>query len=220
MPRKVLRSGRGFTLVELIVVIVILAILAAIAIPALTGYIAKAEDERYTTEARNATVAVRTVLNEAYSKGDFDNLSSQEHYTNGLSSSSARKIFQITDLANAVISSGVSLPDKFDYYRQAAGLIGASYPSAPFDPTTDTNAQYWAAHTFAASGSDANAVSAEGFYWMFFPEGAGSGKPVTAVTYRMDRISLSANTWAAMITAYNAAPFSPSADYEVYHLTQ
>jgi prepilin-type N-terminal cleavage/methylation domain-containing protein len=37
----------GFTLVELIVVIVILGILLAIAIPALTGYIQKAQDEEW-----------------------------------------------------------------------------------------------------------------------------------------------------------------------------
>lgn len=38
-------SKRGFTLVELIVVLVILAILAALLIPALTGYIDKAQKE-------------------------------------------------------------------------------------------------------------------------------------------------------------------------------
>jgi prepilin-type N-terminal cleavage/methylation domain-containing protein len=37
----------GFTLVEVIVVLVILALLAAIAIPALTGYIDKAQDKKY-----------------------------------------------------------------------------------------------------------------------------------------------------------------------------
>ena len=38
-----MKSKAGFTLVELIVVIAILAILAGVAIPAYTGYIAKAE---------------------------------------------------------------------------------------------------------------------------------------------------------------------------------
>lgn len=39
-------NKKGFTLIELIVVIAILAILAAILIPAVTGYIAKANDTR------------------------------------------------------------------------------------------------------------------------------------------------------------------------------
>jgi prepilin-type N-terminal cleavage/methylation domain-containing protein len=64
------RGGhRGFTLVEVIVVLVILAILAAIAIPALTGYIDKVEDKKYIAQARNAAVAMRAVLDEAYADG-------------------------------------------------------------------------------------------------------------------------------------------------------
>jgi type IV pilus assembly protein PilA len=43
---------KGFTLVEVIVVLVILAILAAIAIPALTGYIQKANDQALKADGR------------------------------------------------------------------------------------------------------------------------------------------------------------------------
>ena len=44
------KSNGGFTLVELIVVIAILAILAGVAVPAYTGYIAKANDAAILTE--------------------------------------------------------------------------------------------------------------------------------------------------------------------------
>ena len=43
---KKLKDKKGFTLVELIVVLVILAILAALLVPALTGYIDKANREQ------------------------------------------------------------------------------------------------------------------------------------------------------------------------------
>ena len=43
--RKI-KNKKGFTLVELIVVLVILAILAALLIPALTGYIDKANKQK------------------------------------------------------------------------------------------------------------------------------------------------------------------------------
>ena len=48
-----LKDRKGFTLVELIVVLVILAILAALLIPALTGYIDKANKEKVVAETRS-----------------------------------------------------------------------------------------------------------------------------------------------------------------------
>jgi type IV pilus assembly protein PilA len=60
---------KGFTLVEVIVVLVILAILAAIAIPALTGYIDKANKRAVITEARTVAVALQTIASEAYGDG-------------------------------------------------------------------------------------------------------------------------------------------------------
>lgn len=55
-----LKDRKGFTLVELIVVLVILAILAALLIPALTGYINKANKEKVIAECRMAVMAVQT----------------------------------------------------------------------------------------------------------------------------------------------------------------
>lgn len=52
-----LKNKKGFTLVELIVVLVILAILAALLIPALTGYIDKANKEKVIVEARMVVMA-------------------------------------------------------------------------------------------------------------------------------------------------------------------
>ena len=66
---KKLKNKKGFTLVELIVVLVILAILAALLVPALTGYIDKANQEKVTTECRQVTVAAQTVASEYYGQG-------------------------------------------------------------------------------------------------------------------------------------------------------
>ena len=66
---KKLRDKRGFTLVELIVVLVILAILAALLVPALTGYIDKANKDKVTAECRQVVVAAQTCVSEAYGQG-------------------------------------------------------------------------------------------------------------------------------------------------------
>lgn len=63
-----LKNKKGFTLVELIVVLVILAILAALLVPALTGYIDKANKQAVIAETRSCVMAAQTLADEAYGK--------------------------------------------------------------------------------------------------------------------------------------------------------
>lgn len=65
---KKLKNKKGFTLVELIVVLVILAILAALLVPALTGYIDKANNEKVVATTRQVVMAAQTEVSEAYGK--------------------------------------------------------------------------------------------------------------------------------------------------------
>ena len=61
-----MKNKKGFTLVELIVVLVILA---ALLIPALTGYIDKANKEKVIAETRMVVMAIQTEATSAYAQG-------------------------------------------------------------------------------------------------------------------------------------------------------
>ena len=63
-------AKKGFTLVELIVVLVILAVLAAMLVPALTGYIKKAREEKEYQAASSVYTAAQALATEAYAKND------------------------------------------------------------------------------------------------------------------------------------------------------
>ena len=63
-----MKNKKGFTLVELIVVLVILAILAALLVPALTGYIDKANNEKIIATTRQIVMAAQTEVSEQYGK--------------------------------------------------------------------------------------------------------------------------------------------------------
>ena len=66
MKRVSKSSKKGFTLVELIVVLVILAILAAMLVPALTGYIKRAREEKDYQAAATVLTAVQALATEEY----------------------------------------------------------------------------------------------------------------------------------------------------------
>lgn len=71
MLKRNKRNSHGFTLVELIVVLVILAILIALLVPALTGYIDKANKKAAIAECRQVVVAAQSTADELYGKGEF-----------------------------------------------------------------------------------------------------------------------------------------------------
>ena len=62
-------TKKGFTLVELIVVLVILAVLAAMLVPALTGYIRRAKQEKDYQTASVVYAAAQAVITEQYGLG-------------------------------------------------------------------------------------------------------------------------------------------------------
>ncbi len=61
------KSKKGFTLVELIVVLVILAVLAAMLVPALTGYIRRAREEKDYQFAATVLTAAQSAATYQYS---------------------------------------------------------------------------------------------------------------------------------------------------------
>lgn len=71
--KKVSKSSKkGFTLVELIVVLVILAILAAMLVPALTGYIRRAREEKDYQFAATVLTAAQSAAAYQYAQSSFD----------------------------------------------------------------------------------------------------------------------------------------------------
>jgi type II secretory pathway pseudopilin PulG len=100
--------------VELIVVIVIIGILASIAVPALTGYIAKAEDKQWEMRARDISVAVRTVINEAYATDNLD----KTYLSSASSNYTSMRVWPGQNL----------LANGTDARKEAALLLGETYP--------------------------------------------------------------------------------------------
>jgi prepilin-type N-terminal cleavage/methylation domain-containing protein len=212
--RHVCRNS-GFTLVEVIVVLVILAILAAIAIPALTGYIDKAEDKQYIAQARNISVAMKTVVDEAYASGAIDgNAAAKTAFTQGTPAGKDDNflIFGINLISQHLTGNAWS------FFKRAATLIGEgeAYPVSNEDP-----GMIWTYEAYAPKDSGATAATADGFGWWFFPEGESAEfTPMIFVTYKVERIAISKLTYPNIWNVFNENyVYNSNAGYEVYHLT-
>ncbi|MDR2163132.1 MAG: prepilin-type N-terminal cleavage/methylation domain-containing protein [Clostridiales Family XIII bacterium] len=213
----VMRRRAGFTLVEVIVVLVILAILAAIAIPALTGYIDKAEDKKWIADARNHVVAARTVLDDAYAAGELSATSPSAYiaYEANIASKSALTTWNLNMISH--------YPDaNFNYFGEASKLIGET--DYPVDDHLQArfSKRMWYLRFVGPKGShDLTALlSAEGFVYQGFPNGYAypptSAKPAVVVTYRLAPIAASSYL---QLNLYSRS-YDPNAGYEVYHFTK
>jgi prepilin-type N-terminal cleavage/methylation domain-containing protein len=212
-------AKRGFTLVEVIVVLVILAILAAIAIPALTGYIDKAQDKQWEMKARDFVVAVRATLDQAYADGTLGrglptSGADSNYLING--STTTKKVYNVGQIAlydTADTPGKTTNGDALYYYRKAAELTGVAlgeknatdliphvWLCAPREaPYTVFNAPAWYC-IFYAADSDGSAVV---------------GSTVVTVTYGLAGIPEDASKFSQFYAAIGNAKCNPSTGYIV-----
>jgi type II secretory pathway pseudopilin PulG len=192
------------------VVIVIIAILAAIGVPALTGYIDKAQDKKYIAAARDHAVAARAVMDDAYAKGEFSNDSSGQHsgdYINQpMPDDFLMQYWSIYDLSDYATG------DDWVFYSEITSLLG--------EKEAAIGDEGWWYFDFAGPKGEANALNASGFWWYIYPEGWVADAPVIAVTYKLERLNLTdGDSFSSFLPGQVlGATYNDNAGYEVYHL--
>lgn len=142
------KNKKGFTLVELIVVLVILAILIALLVPALTGYIDKANEKKVLAEAKLALNAAQTEESDSYSKLSTTDAGYKGAPYNVVSSAAEEKAKAIMKLAE------VKDYTRFEYTTDDTGkVINMTYANKKYTAIYNNGA--WETQTTTAdSGTD------------------------------------------------------------------
>jgi prepilin-type N-terminal cleavage/methylation domain-containing protein len=217
------RRRRGFTLVEVIVVLVILAILAAIAIPALTGYIDKAQDKKYIADARNAIAATRAVLGEEYANGTLGKgLPASGPNSDYLTAGGGTNYKHLKNFSFALLSSYANTgsdiytgdgEDWVLYTNKAAEYIGL--------PTVVNNrTPGFFEIDFFAPKDDAsyNIRNAPAFMYRYYPEGSKYYEDIIVVTYGLAGVSEHSDWWDFVdALKVDDVTYDPNAGYKVFH---
>jgi len=123
------KSKKGFTLVELIVVLVILAVLAAMLVPALTGYIRRARQEKDYQFAATVLTAAQSAATYQYSIDNTGSSITKDTATNGASGS---KEITVNDLV------GTTSDTSWDcsFTMNSKGVIDGGYVDITNNSTT------------------------------------------------------------------------------------
>jgi hypothetical protein len=176
--------------------------------------------------ARNAVVATRAVIDEAYAKGDFNGTTAEafifagrnkNNTTGTFSSDSNITDFMIDNVGN--ITYGGS-DGKFEFQKRVAALLGESNGSSIY---AGDQIGYQAVHFFGENLPGTTIFNADGFLYYYTPEGKSKGKTYIIVTYKADRVPLTNNTYEEFCVSYNPLGrliYNPDAGYEVYHLVR
>jgi type II secretory pathway pseudopilin PulG len=190
---------------------VILGILLAIAIPALTGYIQKAQDESYIADAKTMITALRTLMLEGYAEGAFNDPAGAAYVVSG----------------NKFTYPYPAKPHKI-WEHGMGGFLG--YSDAELKqalselPGIDytTGLTLWWSAIVGSNSPDTTLLNADGFVWSAYPNGYfGNGSPLVFVTYKMERLPLADDKYSSFnYQGYFSGRLVYNADagYEIYHV--
>jgi prepilin-type N-terminal cleavage/methylation domain-containing protein len=209
------RRHAGFTLVEVIVVLVILAILAAIAIPALTGYIDKAREKQYIADARNAAMAIRAAIDEAYADGTLNIGTVNDNFlVDGNPTTTAYINFKRYRV-NSLGYYNSSETNEYLYFQRAAELMGTTFPVQAGGALATPG--LWGIDFYAPKASDYTLINAPAWAYSYWPEGYSVGAPVLFITYGIGGIPKDTGTYAEVVDKFKAdGVYDPNAGYIVF----
>jgi type IV pilus assembly protein PilA len=158
--RDKLRSGDGFSLIELMVVVLIIAVLIAIAIPTFMGARKKSQDAQAKSHLRTALVAQKTHLSDkqVYTSdvGELSKLETSLQW--GVSDAGARGVVVEDVAANEL---GVVLASK----SRSETLFCLADLHEPFDYSGEGYPTLTQSGTFYAKRDNAGSQECKGLVW-------------------------------------------------------
>jgi hypothetical protein len=223
---------------ERIVVVALATILAAALIVGLAGYVDKAENGRYTFEARAHIIAVRAVLNESLAHDSSSSLSSYGATNHVGPTYRSWQLAQLSEIMTGdralfreravELLRGVPAPPyaTTDEATSSAASGSSSDPSSgpssgPSSDSSDTSAASVVSDNWEmwliAPPSVSSPWNADAFLYLAWSEGSASmgDVQIVYVSYQMSRVNVM-NAEEFLTVFWEQASYDSDAGYEVY----
>jgi hypothetical protein len=170
-------------------------------------------------------MAAHAIIDEAYAHGEFDIPDAPgvpgtkwylEYGDHGTYNPFGAKVYSLAELSNWA-TGGYRDPvsenwDTFGFNKRTSELLGEEFQNP-------INASGWMFFLYGPNDEDTTAFNADGYCWMYFPDGALTGDSAIVVTYHVSSVVLSGSMEINdAVSTFLEAPYNPNIDYQVYHV--
>jgi hypothetical protein len=196
-------------------------------VPALTGYIQKAQDKEWEARAYDAQVAFRSVISEDLGNGTLGKGipatgTYSTYLTEGEPVFATTKLKYFNTALLSVFALGYSYPGSVPgsawllYSHRAAELL-----ALPTTFTVNSSPGVFEMVFLAPRPSTYTASDAPAFHYRYYPEGSQTGKPMVCVTFGISGLAASYDTYTDLSKDMIAnGAVDPDAGYRVHYLIQ
>ncbi|MDR2163303.1 MAG: hypothetical protein LBO70_05105 [Clostridiales Family XIII bacterium] len=162
-------------------------------------------------KARDAAIAMRTVIDEAYADRRLATISSSAISIDGGMTSTTSGYLKSWNIGKIAQELGDTTGMKF--YYDASDLMSTMNMTSKDMTYPNT----WRFNFLGPDNASSTLLNADGFMFQFYPEGSGKNLPVVIVTYHLEHLDETIGLMPFLNSVDASGKYNSNVGYKVYH---